>query len=945
MLVSTLTGFAYLSQTFRVRGLLAALAFFICFTAALQVAAQSSLDGFDPNANARLRTVIVQPDGKILIGGDFTTLAPNGGAAVTRNRVARLNPDGTLDTLFNPDVNDEILSMALQADGKVLIGGDFTSVGGQTRNHLARLDAVTGAPDSFNPNPNDAVFTIVVQPDTKILVGGRFSGTSIGGQVRNRIARLDATGLADSFNPSASAEVFSIMLQDGKILVGGFFTSIGGQTRNRIARVDAMTGAADSFNPNANSIVYSMTLEADGKILAGGSFTNIGGLARNGMVRLDPTTGAADPLFNPNANNNVYWIVLQADGKILIGGVFSSIGGQTRNRIARINPTTGVADSFDPNVPGGISAIYGDGIAVQANGKILVVGAFSTLAPNGGAAVTRNNIARLNPDGTLDQTLDANIIFASDREVVAIAVQPDGKILIGGIFTSVLGVTRNNIARLNANGTLDMAFDPNANGDVIAIAVQADGNILASGRFTNIGSAARNRIARLDATTGTADLLFNPDANELVFSIVPLADGKILVGGRFSGVNSIGGATRNRIARLNSNGTADSFNPDANNDVFVISVQADGMILAGGRFTTIGGVMRNRVARLDSGGVLDSFNPDANNTVNAIAVQPDGKILAGGSFTSIGAATRNRIARLDSGGAADAFNPDASAGVNAIAVQTDGKILVSGDFTIINTLSRIRIARLDPGGTVDSFNPNPNNNNVFAIALQTDGKVLVGGRFTTIGGQARSLFARLTNDTAALQNLAVTQTTVTWTRDGASPNLWRVVFEQSTDGGANYTFLGDGTRSFAPLAGGKGESQFVPTASNWTLTGLTLTTGQNIHIRARGFYRTGHENASDSITETVKNVFLLPSTAASVSISGRVLRGKGYSVGNAVVSLTGSSGSPRQARTGSFGYYRFDNVDVGQTYIISVSSKRYQFEPQVVFLLDDIGDLDFIALP
>ena len=91
------------------------------------VRGQSALDGFDPNANGAVRVVVVQPDGKILIGGDFTTLSPNGGAPVTRNHIARLNPDGTLDTAFNPNANGHaVYAIAVQADGKILAGGSFT---------------------------------------------------------------------------------------------------------------------------------------------------------------------------------------------------------------------------------------------------------------------------------------------------------------------------------------------------------------------------------------------------------------------------------------------------------------------------------------------------------------------------------------------------------------------------------------------------------------------------------------------------------------------------------------------------------------------------------------------------------------------------------------------------------------------------------------------------
>ena len=443
-------------------------------------------------------------------------------------------------------------------------------------------------------------------------------------------------------------------------------------------------------------------------------------------------------------------------------------------------------------------------------------------------------------------------------------MQPDGKILIGGSFTTVLGVARNNIARLNTDGTLDTAFDPNANTDVYSIAVQADGKILAGGNFTNIGGQTRNFIARLDAATGLADS-FNPNANDLVYSIAVQADGKILAGGNFT---SIGGQTRNFIARLDATtGLADSFDPNANNAVYSIAVQADGKILAGGQFNSIGGQTRNLIARLDATtGLADSFNPNANNAVYSIAVQADGKILAGGLFTTIGGQTRNNIARLNATtGLADSFDPNANNAVYSIAVQADGKILAGGRFTTIGGQTRNNIARLDATtGLADSFDPNATGvgNAVFSIAVQADGKILAGGLFTAIGGQPRSLFARLSNDTAALQNLAVTRTAITWTRGGSSPQFTRVTFESSTDN-VTYTSLGNGTAS----------------GSNWTLTGLNLANGQNFYIRARGYYRSGYQNGSESITESVRNFFVPAPIITSLSPSSKT-------VGSAAFTLT-----------------------------------------------------------
>ena len=836
--------------------------------ATTQMRAQSALDGFDPNANGAIRAVVVQPDGKILLGGDFTTLSPNGGAAVTRNHIARLNPDGTLDTAFNPDANNNVFSIAMQADGRILVAGYFTSIGGQTRNRIARLDATTGSADSFAPNVNEAVLSIAVQVDGKILAAGYF--TTIGGQTRNYIARLDATsGVPDSFNPNANNTIRAIAVQvDGRILAGGDFGSIGGQARNRIARLDATTGLADSFDPNADNLVLAIAVQADGKILVGGEFFSIGGQTRNRIARLDATTGLADS-FDPSANNVVYSIALQADGKILVGGVFNgvnSVGGQARNRIARLDATTGLADSFDPNANSSVISI-----AIQSDGKILAGGVFDSIGGN-----LRHNIARLETDGRIDQTLD---LSATGNGILVTAVQPDGKILIGGGFTTVLGVARNKIARLNTDGTLDTAFNPNASGPsayVDSIALQTDGKILAGGTFNSIGGKPRNDIARLDTTTGLADS-FDPTAagpNNTVRSIVVQADGRILVGGFFT---SIGGQPRNNMARLDATtGLADSFDPNANGIVYSIAVQPDGKILVGGDLTGIGGQTRGRIARLDATtGLADSFDPNASLGVYSIAVQTDGKILAGGTFTSIGGQTRSRMARLDPTTAlADSFDPNASGGgpmrpIYSIVLQADGRILVGGSFEFIGGQQRAHIARLDPStGLADSFNPSADNQ-VLSIAVQADGKVLAGGYFNSMGGRLRNLFARLNNATAALQNLAVTQTTITWTRGGSSPQFTRVTFESSTDN-MNYTPLGNG----------------MAASSNWTLTGLNLPTRKNLYIRARGYYRSGQNNGSESITESVRNTFLIPPTFANISTRVRVETGDNAMIGGFIITGT-----------------------------------------------------------
>src|SRR5256714_6623162 len=141
------------------------------------VRGESALVGFAPNADSTVGVVVVQPDGKTLLGGDFTSLSPNGGALRARNRIARLNPDGTLDTAFNANANGIVYAIALQTDGKMLIGGDFTilspnGAGPFICNRIARLDPDGTLATAFNAHANRVVFSIAVQKDGKILAGG-----------------------------------------------------------------------------------------------------------------------------------------------------------------------------------------------------------------------------------------------------------------------------------------------------------------------------------------------------------------------------------------------------------------------------------------------------------------------------------------------------------------------------------------------------------------------------------------------------------------------------------------------------------------------------------------------------------------------------------------------------------------------------------------------------
>src|ERR1051325_8868334 len=356
------------------------------------------------------------------------------------------------------------------------------------------LHAAPGDVDlTFDPGSvaNREVYSIVAQPDGKILIGGNF--TNVNGTNWNRIARLNTDGSLDTtFNPGAGADgiVVAIVVQtNGRVLVGGSFTNINGTNWNRIARLNADGSLDATFSPGtgANSYVESVAVQADGRILVGGNFTTINGTNRNRIARLN-RDGSLDTTFGPGvgANGTVHSVVVQTNAKVLLGGTFSSINGTSRVGIARLNQDGSLDSTFVPDDGWGLYSI-----AVQPDGKVVV----------GGSGYHTNIVGRRNADGTRDTTFGpVDIVGYEYNEVWAVGLQTDGKVVIGRLFfTSINGTNRNQFARLNANGSVDTTFDPGTgpSGSIYAIAMQRDGNVAVAGVFSAFSGAARRNLVRV----------------------------------------------------------------------------------------------------------------------------------------------------------------------------------------------------------------------------------------------------------------------------------------------------------------------------------------------------------------------------------------------------------------------------------------------------------------
>ncbi len=378
--------------------------------------------------------------------------------------------------------------------------------------HIASADTPGSLDESFDPGngANEEVMTVTLDPEGRVLLGGWFS--SVNGTSSPGVARLLDDGAFDeSFDVGVGANNVVDAVQvdsEGRLLLGGNFSRFGGDDRLRVARVQADGNLDTGFGfetatEGPNDEVLSMTETTTGQVLAAGWFTSVAGESFAGIARLN-ADGTLDADFNPagNGTNQVVRAVLPGAGsnggaeeKILIAGDFTQYNGTGRNRIALLNADGTLAgNDGDFSVGTGFNGpVYA--LAPGRNDRIYAAGNFTTYRSNTAPGA---RVVRILPDGERDDTFNP---AAPNGIVYAVAEDAEGRVIIAGNFSEVGGEPRNRIARLLPGGALDDSFDPGAGPDdrINSVALQDDGNILIAGRFQNYGDPAvsRNRIARI----------------------------------------------------------------------------------------------------------------------------------------------------------------------------------------------------------------------------------------------------------------------------------------------------------------------------------------------------------------------------------------------------------------------------------------------------------------
>jgi uncharacterized delta-60 repeat protein len=337
----------------------------------------------------------------------------------------------------------------LQTDNKIIVSGGFTQYSGVTYNGIIRLNSNGGIDDTFVIGSGiggtyPSAYALEIQSDGKILVGGEF--TSYSGTTRNRIIRLNSNGSIDSgftidsgFSGGSFPIVEEIKLQtDNKILVGGEFTSYSGTTRNRFVRLNT-DGSLDSgftIGTGFDGTVFSIGLQSTGKILVGGTFSTYSGYTCYGLARLN-TNGTFDTSFYTGSTYGALDMVVQNDDKIVV--IYNNY------YIKRLNSDGSIDSSFN-------SGYSFDGTAwniVKQNDDKYIISGFLSYYD----VTPINNIARLNNDGTYDSTFNVGSGF--DGQTTGMSIQSDNKIIILGAYNHYNGNSSGGIIRLYSDGDVD----------------------------------------------------------------------------------------------------------------------------------------------------------------------------------------------------------------------------------------------------------------------------------------------------------------------------------------------------------------------------------------------------------------------------------------------------------------------------------------------------------
>lgn len=702
---------------------------------------------YGTGANHPVSVTVVQPDDKILISGEFWMY--NG---MESAHLARLNTDGNIDKSFHTGsgVSGDIRDICIQNDNKIIVAGVFNEYNETPCKNVVRLNSDGSIDNAFHLKcygSNGSIFTIAINSAGKIFIAGSF--TQFNNKNFNNVVLLNSDGtLEPSFKSGNGADLrilCSAIQNDGKIIIGGEFTKYNGKVVNRIARLNIDGTLDTTFNTGlgANISINDIAIQKDGKIILVGGFTFFNSRQAYSIVRLN-IDGSIDTTFNSYGSGYAFnSLAIQPDNKILVVGLFDDYNGVKIDNVARLNIDGSIDSTFKP-----IANYWGPllSLCIRNDRKIYV----------GGVIPFRSNLlysGLLNNDGSIDSTFNKGT--SADQAVYATLNLYDNQILVGGAFKYYDSRNTGPLVKLNSDGSADTTFVSGFQGQgniyINTFLLQDDGKILVGGKFSTYDSISRNGIMRINQN-GIIDTSFNPGQgiDGEVTSITLLKNGKIVISGNFSKYNNV---IKNNIVCVNSDGSIDTTYFQKGTDWPIMTTQemTDGSILIGGFFTTVEDLPYSNFAKYFFDGKVDTiFNNrvNVNSAIQSIVITPNDQILIGGDFSVINGVNQSCFSRLFQTGQLDTtfkYNNTIDGSVSEILIHDDGKIYIGGDFIINSTFNKKNIICFNADG---SYAP------IFNYGLGTDDfigsickfghdKVIIGGGFNMYNGVVRKKIARL----------------------------------------------------------------------------------------------------------------------------------------------------------------------------------------------------------
>lgn len=673
----------------------------------------------DPNLfrGGNVQALARLPDGGLLVGGQFSHVG-----GLPRQNLARLHPDGSLNSDWTTGCDGAIRDIAIDSDGSVYVAGFFTECAGSPRRIAAKFQ-VNGQID-----PSWVGFDTVQQAgaggadlaldtDGSVYVAGSIFRT-LGATQAVGFAKLSgSSGVVDSTWPTLPLNYSSVAIDGDSVYLYGFQPS----------KHDRQTGFPLPFTPpSISSPIGSfryLAVDNVGRVLVSGNL--VGSFPRNGVVRL-LSNGQVDFAWDTALSENAICGRPLIDGdQVLIG----CAGTDGRARLLRMRSDGSLDQAYTAEGFGTVATLERFGLGVAVGGAL-----------SGWGNQLRVGFAVLGPNGEPLSAPEAEEIGGTVSKVIP---SPDGGAIVAGSFSRIGAHRLGNLLKLTSSGELDTSFSATVNGQVSALALDQAGSLYIGGRFSFANGDRRSNLAKITSGGSLAPFAAAPDGG--VNAIAFLGE-DVLIGGSFRTVSQ---QPRTGLAKLNADGSLNTdwttvlaSNSAGGQPLVAAILASDGGVVVGGLFDTANGQPRVGLAKLDgSGALLSNWRNDlggAGSNTRALTLElgTDQSVYVGGIFRSVGSQPRDNIARIRSNGEVSAWSPTTNNSVRAIFVR-GSDVFLSGQFSLVNGLGRTGIAQVSAiTGAATSFNPSVGG--VSTLSLLGSTTLLAGGAFARAGTAHRT---------------------------------------------------------------------------------------------------------------------------------------------------------------------------------------------------------------